>query len=362
MTPREHNVPPVRPPVRPTVRRRRRYEPTPLLIVCAIAVVILIVLAAVLIHHFAKPNEPTSEDLPPYTMEPIENGAQTGSTPPEPTDPTPEIPVSATPLELNVLAGQCFVYDVNNNVFLYKKGEGDVIYPASTTKLFTALYALTLLDPNEIIMPTDELSMVGEFSSIAFIQAHHRLTVEMLIEGMLLPSGNDAAHVLAAAAGRKLSGNSAMSGVEAVGVFIEGLNRFLEQNGIYDTHFVTPDGYFHDEHYTTLDDMAAIAILASQNEIITKYGATREDSVVYASGHSITWKNTNALIDPYGPYYNPYVTGLKTGAAGSGNYSLVCTAEKDGQKYIVGIFGALNSDVRFSDAKRIVEQLCGTAA
>ena len=277
------------------------------------------------------------------------------SAPPEKT-PYP-IPISNDMLDLDVKAPQCYVYSVNTGTMLYLKGRGEILYPASTTKLLTIMYALTLLSPDELVTPGDELSLVGEFSTIAYVRPNHTLTVEMLIEGMLLPSGNDAAYVLAAAAGRKLTDDKTVNGVEAVGFFVEGMNSYAKTLGMTGSHFTSPDGYYNDEHYTTVEDMAIVGSLAVKNPIITKYAAMPEDHVVYASGHTNDWKNTNLLITPDSPYYSPYVTGLKTVSFGEGNYSLVVSADIDGRSYVIGFFSELDQSSRFEDALYVIDML-----
>lgn len=261
------------------------------------------------------------------------------------------------PLEIELSAPQAFVYNLDTDEFLYLRGEGEPLSPASTTKLLTITYAMTLLSPDELITPGDELSLVGEFSTYAYVRPIHTLSAEMLIEGMLLPSGNDAAHVLAAAAGRKLTDDKNISGVDAVGLFIDGMNEYAASIGMYGSHFVSPDGYPNDNHYSTVEDMALISVIAAKNELITKYSRLRKDDVTYASGHIITWTNTNKLIDPQSGYYSPYVTGLKTGSAGEGNYSLVVSANIEGVTYVFGFFSEAKADARFADALAVIRAL-----
>lgn len=254
-----------------------------------------------------------------------------------------------------VRSPQYFVYSVDSGEFVGIRGQNDRVYPASTTKLLTILYALTLLDPAEEVTPGNELTLVGAGSSIAYVKAEHTLTVEMLIEGMLLPSGNDAAYALAAAAGYKLNSDAA-DGVEAVEVFMQGMNAYAETLGLCGSHFTVPDGLAGDEHYTTLEDMAIVASLATENELIMTYSALAEDDVVYASGHSNHWVNTNLLLDSDSEYYDDRVTGLKTGSI-DGSYNLICSAEQDGERYIIGLFGGSEKEERFADARRILNAI-----
>ncbi len=272
------------------------------------------------------------------------------------------IPCVAEQLDIEVSSGQAFVYDIESGEFLYKKGEKTVVYPASTTKLLTILYALELLSPDEIVAPSNELELVAKDSSIAFIKTYHRLSVEMLIEGMMLPSGNDAAYVLAAAAGRKLTDDKSIDGKEAVRLFVDGMNNYAREIGLCGSHFTSPDGYYTDAHYTTIEDIALISLLACRNEIIMKYAGMQYDDVVYASGHSNHWTNTNLMLDKDSIYYSAYVTGLKTGSAGAGNYSLICTFELDGgkRKYIIGLFASETKEDRYRDAKKVIDYLEGS--
>lgn len=262
-------------------------------------------------------------------------------------------------IDVDIDSPQAFVYDVSNDTIIFSKGEDKVIYPGSTTKLITALYALTVLDEDDIITPGNELDLVKEGSSIAYIKSNHKLTVSMLVEGMMIPSGNDAAYVLAAAAGREIADNDALDGQKAVEVFVSSLNEYGKSIGLCGSFFTVPDGYAGKEHYTTTEDMAIIARLACKNELITEYTSRQSSSVVYASGHTNTWINTNKLLNPESKYYSRYAKGLKTGSIDD-EYSLVFSFEfDDGREYIAGVFGADNKNTRFEDALEIIKFLEG---
>lgn len=264
------------------------------------------------------------------------------------------IPVSGEPLDLNLLAPQAFVYDCTDGTIIYRKGEDRVVYPASTTKLLTILCALEHLSPDELVTPGKELSLVEAGSSLAYVKEHHTLTVEMLVEGMLLPSGNDAAYVLAAAAGKGI--DPSVTGVEAVAVFMDEMTDYARRIGLVGTSFTSPDGLAGEEHFSTLEDILLISRLAMQNDVIARYAARAEDDVTYASGHSNHWKNTNELLRPESPYYHAAVTGLKTGSLDR-NYCLIFTATLNGHDYIVGLFGEWEKADRYTDAHVILDAL-----
>ena len=259
--------------------------------------------------------------------------------------------------KISIKSPQGFIYDVQNEEIVFSKGEEKVVYPGSTSKLLTALYALSVLPADAVITAGDELELVKPGSSVAYIKKGHMLSVEMLVEGLLLPSGNDAAYVLAAAVGREIEGNGDIAAADAVAAFMRGLGEYAKSLGLCGTVLTVPDGYAGSEHYTTTEDMIITAKAAMENPVIAKYAAVYKDSVVYASGHTNTWVSTNKLLDPQSEYYSPHATGLKTGSI-SGEYSLVFSFSfEDGREYIAGVFGADGKNERFEDANVIINYL-----
>ena len=261
-----------------------------------------------------------------------------------------------TETDFSVSAPQVFVFDMKTGEIIYTKGKESVLYPASTTKLLTALAAMSVLDLSEVVTPTDELELLSENSSIAYVKKHHSLTVEMLIEGMMLPSGNDAAYALAAAAGRRIADDDTISGKEATERFVKYMNEYAKELGMIGSSFTVPDGFAGKETYSTVEDMLILAKAAAENEIIAKYAAMAEDSVVYASGHLNTWKNTNELLDEESKYYSPYAVGLKTGTSELGKSLIVRVSDGD-RDYLIGIFSASTDSKRYDSALKIIDKL-----
>lgn len=247
------------------------------------------------------------------------------------------------------LCESVFIYDVTMDEIIYINGHDEKVYPASTTKLITILYARTLVPLDLKVTPGDELKMLGPNSSIANLSVYHTLTVEQLIEAMLLPSGNDAAHVLAAAGGRAID-PSVKNGQEAVALFMKGLNEYAKSIGMTKSNFITPDGYDAEGHYTSVEDMMIVARLAYNDPVIRKYSSTVSETVNLSSGHKLTWKNTNQCINPASQYYSPYINGLKTGTLNSSYSCLIASAKIDGREFVFGFFGETKSANRFKDA------------
>lgn len=259
-------------------------------------------------------------------------------------------------LRCKVRARQYFIYDVNADKMLCQKGQSKIIYPASTTKLVTALTALEYLSPDDLVTVGGETDLIAGGSSIAYVREGMTLSVGMLIEGMLLPSGNDAAYALAAAAGRVIADDDSLSAKEAVEAFVAQMNIFAEKCGMCGSHFISPDGYSGKEHYSTLEDMAIISSLALKSPEIRKYCSLSSDDVTYASGETNHWDNTNECLVPTSKYYNKAVTGLKTGSL-DGYYNLIAVVRDGEQEYIIGVFGLEDREERFEDVNRIAEEL-----
>ena len=232
-------------------------------------------------------------------------------------------------------------------------GEDEIIYPASITKLLTALTALDILAPDTLITPGEEVYLIPERSTIAYVRPQHTLTLEMLIEGMLLPSGGDAAYAIATACGKVLADED-IPYTEAIARFVEAMNDKAAALGCTDSHFTVPDGYDGNENRTTVRDLALIARAAAESPLITAYAGLASDDVIYESGHTNTWVNTNQMLDPASPYYDPAVRGLKTGSLDN-NYSLIILADVDGSPVLIGVFGSRTDAGRYKDAAALLD-------
>jgi len=301
------------------------------------------------------PTEPPTE---PPTQPPTEPPTEPSTEPPtqEPTrPPEPESPGIPVPPGVTVSAERYFVYNLQEARFLAISCHEDAaLYPASITKLFSAYLALQYLDPETVITAGDELDLVNKGSSLAYIKKGHRLTVDMLVEAMMLPSGNDAAYILAAAAGRAASGEADMSAEEAVSYFVKLMNTVAKRVGMTGSNFRNPDGFHVGDHYTTCHDLTIVARLALNNEVISRHVSTVKDDVRFESGQTIEWKNTNALINPSSKYYCPNAIGLKTGSTGAaGNCLLSAFKENDGKIYIIGVFNCEEGNDRFVDTQHL---------
>ncbi len=291
----------------------------------------------------------------------ITTETETEPAPATETEPAPPSPYGIFTYEQNVVnvtvtSPHAILIDANTKEILYMNCEPDEkIYPASTTKLLTAIVALRNCEPDAVFKPGDELELLASDSTVAYVKKNHELTLEMLIEGMLLPSGGDAAYVVAAGVGRRIAKNEELSGKEAVKAFMAEMNRYgKEELGLTGSNFTCPDGYHDDEHYTTIIDIMTVACAALSEPIIMKYAQLPSDNVRYASGHKNTWTNTNKLLDPDSPYFYENATGLKTGTTEEAGCCLIGSAAFSTKKVVSGVFGAKDNKERFNDSRALL--------
>ncbi len=231
---------------------------------------------------------------------------------------------AATP-NFDVYCNSAILIDARTGNVLYEKNSNQKAYPASTTKILTAYIALTQIsDTNTEIIPSRNAIMsVPVGSSLAYFSENEKLTLEQVLFGLLLPSGNDAANILA----EHISGSSSN--------FAELMNVTAENLGATNSHFVNPSGWHDNEHYTTAADLAKIAYNAMKipkfKEIVSQTRYVMPETNV--SKLKRTFINTNKLLSS-GEYFYEAATGIKTGYTSQAGNCLVASASKDGVELI----------------------------
>ena len=324
------------------------------------------ILAAVLVMTLLLSGSAVSATELPET-EPTETVPETGAAAEErqPAETQPEEPESPayvidTESEIygicDALASemeydQLLVYDATGDEIFYAHSrEGDKLYPASVTKLFSAYVALQHLSPDDVITVGAERDLTKPGSSVAYIGKGHSLYVKHVIEGMMLPSGNDAAIILATAAGRRIAEDETLEPVQAVETFVREMNRMADELGFERSLFANPDGWHVGCHYTCLNDMARIAKLALEDKTISRYIRKSKDEVTFLSGHTVEWENTNLLLNPEEGFYRGDAIGMKTGYTRQAEYCLMSAFKcKDGRQLVIGVFGYADEYQRFRD-------------
>ncbi len=237
--------------------------------------------------------------------------------------------------------------EAGSGTVLYDKNMNAKVYPASITKIITAILALENLDLNQNIVATKTALKIPWDSSSAYIKEGEILTVDELLHCLLIYSGNDAANVLAEA----VSGN--------VQDFVKLMNEKAKELGCTGTNFVNAHGYSDDNHYTTALDIAKIFNYCIQNEkfveiISTKLYIVPETNKTKSKRYLY---NTNRLIltkeeSKHARFYE-YAIGGKTGFTNEAGKTLVTLGQKDGKTIIIAVFkaGTVNGkDARYTDA------------
>lgn len=241
--------------------------------------------------------------------------------------------------------------DMDTGTILYGKNHTSKIYPASTTKILTAILTIENIDlKKSITVSQNAYNSTPYGSSVMGVKAGETFTVEELLYGLMLPSGNDAAIVLA----------EAVSG--SVDNFVYLMNMKLKELNLNDTHFVNPHGFHDDNHYSTATDMANLLKYCLQNDTFKKIISTLEYTIgpTNLTKEPRTLRNTNRICDPlYTNIYYEYILGGKTGYTIEANGTFVGYGSKDDKNIILCTFnGSQNingNQGRFLDATKLAK-------
>ncbi|MEI3228336.1 MAG: serine hydrolase [Lachnospiraceae bacterium] len=228
------------------------------------------------------------------------------------------------------VAGASGVFNLTTKDVLYAQNIYAKMYPASTTKILTAYVALKYGDLNGIYTVSENAADQASDSSVCNLKAGEQLSLQQLLYGLLLRSGNDAAIVIA----EGISGD--------VSSFAELMNKEAKMLGATDSHFVNANGLQDENHYTTVYDLYLIFQAAIQNPTFVDIIHTTEYTVDYLdpNGMSIqqVWTSTNKYL--MGTETAPdgiTVIGGKTGTTNDAGYCLVLLSNNAAGDQIVSI-------------------------
>ena len=243
------------------------------------------------------------------------------------------------PSNFTVNAEYCMLSNMDTGEILYSKNADEKLYPASITKLMTALVVCENVDDlNQTVTIDGDLleSLLGTDSSLSYIVKDEVLSIDQLLHYLLITSGNDTALVLA-----KYVGGT-------VDRFIEMMNETAAKLGMNSTRFDNPHGLPDDNHYTTVNDIHKLATAAFGVEKIKTICSYSRYQMPATNLHGErTLSTTNFLIDKTTTYFYKYCTGGKTGYTESAGRCIVSTAEKEGMHYLSIV---MNADPKYTDA------------
>lgn len=246
--------------------------------------------------------------------------------------------------------------NVTAGTTLYSKNADQKCYPASLTKLMTALVALDYATAETEITVGNEVFMIDPYSSRAYLTVGTRLTLEQLLQALLLPSGNDAAYAMAVQVGRIIAGDQNLTNQAALDLFCQKMNEKAKALGCVNTHFANPDGIHREDHYTTAADMLKIGTVVLKQEVIARTVALPQvTDTRLLSGQVVNWKNSNKLIQENNAYSYAGATGMKTGTTDEAGYCLIASAVREGQTSIAVVMGAKAEHNRWEDASGLLD-------
>lgn len=256
---------------------------------------------------------------------------------------------AASKIEINSAAG--ILVEESTGKVLYEKNSHEKMYPASTTKILTALLVLEKGNLNDTVTVSKEAvnSLSGGYVT-PYISIGEELTVEQLLNVLLVPSGNVAGNVLA----EYISGS--------IDEFVNLMNSRAKEIGCTNTHFTNPYGMHDENHYSTAYDLYLMAKEAMKYEdfrtIVAKPTYTLAPTNRYSRDDRLLY-STNDLIKPSSSNYYEYALGIKTGFTTPAKACLVAAAQKDNMTLYAVILGADESSsgtsYRYIDSKKLFE-------
>ena len=256
--------------------------------------------------------------------------------------------------ELKLGSESAILIDNTTGKVLYSKNAEEKKYPASTTKILTAILAIENCSLDDIVTANYEaISMVPAGYSVAELQVGEQLTVEQLVEMLLINSADDAANVLA----MHISGS--------IENFASLMNNKATDLGCTNTNFTNPSGKHDKEHYTTAHDLAKIMQYCMKNETFRKISGNKSCIIPSTNKYEErVYTNTNELLvvatrNDASNYYYQYAIAGKTGYTSQAKNCLVACSSKDNFELTSVVLGAGQDyrglSYRFLDTKTLFE-------
>lgn len=310
--------------------------------IIGVAISLALMLAVLNMLLFGKPaeNGPTKVEPPEERYDGLELvSAEERST--AKADPAP-----------GISARSAVVMDLVSGRVLYEKNGREKAYPASTTKIMTVLLGLEYGQMDRRITVADEA--VGVEGSSIYLVHGETISMEDLLYGAMLRSGNDAATAIAAEIGKDVleegdpvQDRASLNGEDAIDAFIALMNRRAGELGTEGTQFVNPTGLFDVNHYTTAYDMALMARAAMLHPGFAKIAGAKSWTAQRQEGRDPYFSNKNKVVHQY-----EGGTGVKIGYTEDSGRTLAASSERDGRKLICVVMDAPDW---FNDSYRLMD-------
>jgi D-alanyl-D-alanine carboxypeptidase len=251
---------------------------------------------------------------------------------PQPTPAPYPVNVTGVTPGMESTASGMVILDVGSGVFMYQRRSDELFAPASTTKILTALVALDAYSLSDVLV----VKTLVDDGQVIDLVVGERITMENLLYGMLVASGNDAAWVLA---------DNYPGGMQA---FVAAMNKKAQAIHLTKSSFTNPIGYDDPHHKMTPTDLARLSAVALTDPTITKIIAIPQitvSDVTYTRFHAL--RNVNELLGKI-----PGVGGMKTGWTEESGENLVTLVERNNHRIIIVL---LNSADRFQETENLIE-------
>lgn len=254
--------------------------------------------------------------------------------------------------EVNLNSEAAILVEVSTGRILYEKNSTKKLYPASTTKILTAILVIENCELDEMVTVRESaLSNIPNGYVTCNLQIGEQLSVEDLLYALMIPSANDAAYVLAEYVAGSVDNFSTM------------MNDKARELGCKTTHFVNPNGIHDDSHYSTAYDLYLMAAHAMKNETFRTLVSTTEYTLPateqYPNNDRVLETTNELLNENSRNYYYKNAIGIKTGYTSKAGNCLVAGASRDGLEFIAVVLNGGTTDEglnsRYVDSKKLFE-------
>jgi len=260
-------------------------------------------------------------------------------------------------------ASAAILIEESTGTILYEKNADQKMYPASMTKILTALVALDYFKPEELITVGYEINEISLDSSKAGHVVGETLTMKNAIRGLIIPSGNDSANVIAAAVARRAENDDSIGFAKCEEIFTDLMNQKAVELGATNSHFSNAHGYHADDHYTTGEDMALLSKAFMENPTLEEIANERSfvgngADNMFTTDESVktqdyAWRSHNLLITSGEYNYGP-ASGIKTGFTDEAGDCVTAAARNDSMDLIAVVFHSEDPG-RWIDSKNLFE-------
>lgn len=250
-----------------------------------------------------------------------------------------------------ILAEAAILIDSSTEKILYSKNETEILYPASTTKVLSAILTIENCNLDDIVtVPYEAISTIPSGYTVADLQVGEKLTIRQVLELALVPSANDAANTLAFCV------------CDSIENFADLMNKKVSDLGLTNTHFTNPSGIHDDNHYSTAYDLAMIMKYCMKNPTFRSLAGMKYCTIPSTNKYEervFTTTNELLLRNNSSNYFYEFTIAGKTGYTTKAKNCLISVSNKDDFELICVVLSSgmypNNLSGRFVDSKKLFE-------